>query len=354
VSPALSLGLGLVLLAGGGECLVRGAARLATFFGISPLVIGLTVVAFGTSAPEMAVSLQAVRAGAGDLGIGNVVGSNIFNVLFILGVSALIAPLSVSRRVVWIEAPVMVGMSLLAMLLALDGRLDAAEGALLMGALALYTFWLIWAGRTERNSDPRTRSEPPWTVVRAGLVALVGLGVLTTGARLLVGGAVALATSLGVGDVVVGLTIVAAGTSLPEVAASVVATLRGEREIAIGNVLGSCIFNVTMILGSSAAVAGGLDVPPAIISFDLVVMLAVAVACLPIFFTGHVIARWEGGLFLAYYGVYTVYVVLDATQHRLLPHVQAALLIFALPLTVVTLAVLASRAAASSRETGRA
>ena len=348
--PVLSLTLGLVLLAGGGECLVRGASRLASYFGVSPLVIGLTVVAFGTSAPELAVSLQAVRAGVGNLAIGNVVGSNIFNVLFILGVSALIVPLAVSRRVVWVEVPIMIGISFLALLTALDGRLGVGDGVLLMGVLAAYIVWLVWDGATDSSADVGRPPEPRGSVVLAGLVALIGLGLLIAGARLLVAAAVQLAENLGVSDVVVGLTIVAAGTSLPEVAASVVATLRGEREMAIGNVLGSNIFNVTVILGSSAVVAGGLDVPPAIMSFDFVVMVAVAVACLPIFFTGHAIARWEGGLFLAYYGVYTVYLVLDTTRHELFPQFRAALL-FALPLTAVTLAVLASRAAAG-RDTG--
>jgi cation:H+ antiporter len=174
-------------------------------------------------------------------------------------------------------------------------------------------------------------------------MVLFGLGLLLAGARWLVTGAIELAVVFGVSDSVIGLTIVAVGTSLPEVAASVAATLRGQRDIAIGNVIGSNIFNLTLILGSSAVIAGGIDVGPGVVSFDFVVMIAAAFACAPIFFTGYAVARWEG-VFLAYYGAYTVYLVLDATQHALLPRFQDALLLFALPLTAVTLAVLVTRA----------
>jgi cation:H+ antiporter len=343
MASTLEIVLGLVLLGAGGELLVRGASRLALYFSISPLVIGLTVVAFGTSAPELAVSIQSIRVGTAGLAVGNVVGSNIFNILVIAGVSALILPLAVSRRVVRVEVPIMVGVSCLAVILALDGVVGVGDGLVLLGLVFAYMGWLARAGSGEAATDG-TRRGTQRAAIRAALVASGGVAVLVIGARVLVNGAVAIATALGVSDVVIGLTIVAAGTSLPEAAASVVAALRGEGDIAVGNVVGSNILNLTLILGSTAVMSGGLGVPPGLVSFDLVVMLAVAVACLPIFFTGHRIARWEGGLFVAYYVAYALYLVLDATDHALLPHLQDALLFFALPLTGITLGVMVTRA----------
>jgi cation:H+ antiporter len=188
-------------------------------------------------------------------------------------------------------------------------------------------------------------------VWRSGRAAIAGLLFLLLGARWLVQGAVTLAMAWGISDSVIGLTIVAAGTSLPEVAASLVATLRGHRDMAVGNVLGSNIFNLTVILGVTAAWAGagGLSVPEGVVTFDVVIMVAAAVACLPIFITGHVIARWEGGIFVAYYGAYLSYLVLDAIEHETLPHFRDAMVFFAIPLTVVTLTVLATRTLAASR-----
>jgi cation:H+ antiporter len=348
VPPLLAIAVGLAVLVLGGELLVRGAVRLAARVGVSQLVIGLTVVAFGTSAPELAVSIQAVRTGAGDLALGNIVGSNIFNVLGILGVSALLVPLLVARRLVWTEVPFMVAVSLLAFGLAFDGRLAPADGFVLLGCAAAYTGWLLNTSARDETSD-REGGPPSRSVLGAGLTVLVGLAALVAGARLLVDGAVRVASALGVSDAVVGLTVVAAGTSLPEAATSVMAAVRGQRDIAIGNIVGSNIFNLTVILGSTAAIGGGLAVGPGVLSFDFVVMVAVAVACLPIVFTGHVIDRWEGALFLGYYVAYTVYLVLDATGHEMLPQYRDALVWFALPLTAVTLAVVVARAARLER-----
>ena len=343
------LAAGLGLLALGGELLVRGAARLASRFGVSPLVVGLTVVAFGTSAPELAVSLQAVETGAADIAVGNVVGSNIFNTLFILGISALILPLTVTRRIVHIEVPIVIVVSALAWVLARDGRVAALDGALLLGYLATYTGWMLWSVRAEGAAHAqRAAAERPGPVA-SGLTALAGLGLLILGAGWFVDGAIFLAQALGVSDAVIGLTVVAAGTSLPEVAASVVAAIKGHRDMAVGNVLGSSIFNLTAILGTTALVAGGIAVAPGVLSFDLIVMVAAAVACLPIFVTGHLIARWEGGLFFAYYLAYTTYLVLNATGHERLPHFRDAMVFFAIPLTIVTLLVLTTRSLVRQR-----
>jgi cation:H+ antiporter len=346
--PAIGLVVfGLVLLVAGGELLVRGAVRMALAHGVSTLVVGLTIVAFGTSAPELAVAVQAVRAGTGDLALGNALGSNIFNTLCILGMTALVAPLLVSRRVIWIEVPLVVAISALALGLALDGVLGLLDGVILLLTVAVYTWWLLRTSRTEPDDPPDEAVAPGSTWldrVPAWLLILAGLGVLVLGARGLVDGASTLAAMLGVGDDVIGLTVVAMGTSLPEVAASLVATARGHRDVAVGNVLGSNIFNLTLILGAAALIGGGLEVPRGLLTFDFVVVVASATACLPIFYTGHRIARWEGVLFLGYYVVYVTYLVLDATGHAAASEMRDAVLFFALPLTVITLLVVWGRA----------
>jgi cation:H+ antiporter len=339
---------GIAALVAGAHLLVRGASSLAAALGISPLVIGLTVVAFGTSAPEMAVSVQSAWSGRTDIAVGNVVGSNIFNVLFILGLSALIAPLIVAEQLVRKEVPVMIGASAVLLILALNGDVSRAEGALLFAGVVAYTVYLIVQARREgaaRSPDyeqefgPRTAARGRHWVYQAVLIA-AGLALLVAGSNWLVEGAVRAARALGLSELVIGLTIVAAGTSLPEVAASVLAALKGERDIAVGNVVGSNLFNILAVLGLSALVSpAGLAVAPSLLAFDLPVMIAVFVACLPIFLTGYRIERWEGALFLAYYVFYVTYLVLAATGHALLPLFASAMLLFALPLTAVTLAV---------------
>lgn len=339
-------GLGLLVL--GAEWLVKGASRLAAAFGVSPLVIGLTVVAYGTSAPEMAVSMRSAWAGQPDLAVGNVVGSNIFNVLFVLGASAVIAPLVVAAQLVRLDVPILIGLSFLTLILAADGSIGALDGALLLAGAVAYTLLQVIQSRREAAAirdefaealDGRRSS----TVVNVVLV-VAGLAVLVLGARWLVAGAIAFAQALGVSELVIGLTVVAAGTSLPEVATSILASVRGERDIAVGNVVGSSIFNILAVLGTSAlAAGGGLPVSAALLRFDLPVMVAVAVACLPIFASGARIARWEGTLFLFYYIAYTAYLVLDAQQHDLLPAFSAVMAIFVLPITAITLAVIGWR-----------
>lgn len=342
--------LGLVLLVLGAELLVRGASRLATTLGISPLVVGITVVAFGTSAPELAVSLRAALAGQPDLTIGNVVGSNICNVLLILGIAALVVPLIVAQQLVRLEVPLLIGVSLLLLLLAQDGSVSRVEGLLLVGGAIIYIAWSVRQSRRESvavkeqyQPEPSERPHPrawPFQLVQT----IAGLALLVVGAQWLVDGAIAFARLLGVSELVIGLTVVAAGTSLPEMATSVLASLRGERDIAVGNVIGSGLFNILLVLGLTATIApAGVPVPAAVVNFDLPVMIGVAIACLPIFFTGYCIARWEGGLFLAYYAAYTLYVILAAAQHDALPRYSTVMLEFVLPLTVVTLFVIAGR-----------
>jgi cation:H+ antiporter len=324
---------------------VRGASRLAAAIGISPLVIGLTVVAFGTSSPEMAVSVMSAYEGQADLAVGNVVGSNIFNVLFILGLSAAIAPLLVSRQLIRLDVPIMIGVSVLLLLLVLDGNINRLDGAIFFAGIIAYTaFQIFQARREKKEAESEEAIEKPTTplqwLINIGLV-LGGLVLLVIGSNWLVDGAIFIAQSLGVSELVIGLTIVAAGTSLPEVATSVIASIRGQRDIAVGNVVGSNIFNILAVLGLSGLVSPQtINVAASALTFDIPVMIAVALACLPIFFTGRVIARWEGFVFLAYYVIYTVYLILAATQNAALTTLNAALIWFVLPITAITLVVM--------------
>ena len=345
---------GLAALVLGAQILVRGASRLALSLGISPLVVGLTVVAFGTSAPEMAVSVGAALDGQTDIAIGNVVGSNIFNVLFILGLSALIVPLVVNVQLIRQEVPIMLGASLLLLVLVQDGRIGMLDGALLFTLLIGYTAFLVVQSRTlaQFASEHLTDELPS---LKAGtwdarlpvqlLLIAAGLVLLVLGSDWLVTAAVAFAKAIGVSDLVIGLTIVAAGTSLPEVAASVAAALKGERDMAVGNIIGSNTFNILGCLGLAGMASGsaGLGVGAQVMHFDLWVMLAVALACLPVFITGREIARWEGALFLAYYAAYAAWLVLSARHDGALPMYSTVMTSFVLPLTLVTLVVMLIR-----------
>ncbi|MGE8363103.1 calcium/sodium antiporter [Pseudomonas sp.] len=353
---------GLVLLVAGAEVLVRGAARLAAQFGIPPLIIGLTVVAFGTSAPETAVSVQAALDGSGDLAIGNVVGSNIANVLLILGATALIAPLIVSRQLIRLDVPIMIGASLLAYALAWDGSLSRLDGALLFAGILGYTVFLVISSRREKaagNDDEFTQEfglhekpRPYAWLINLGLV-VTGLVLLVAGSNFLVEGAVALARALGLSELIIGLTVVAVGTSLPELATSLLAAIKGERDIAVGNIVGSNIFNLLCVLGLASLISPlPISVSPNALAFDFPVMIAVAVACLPIFFSGFRINRWEGLLFLGYYAAYTLYLVLFATGRPAVHTFADAMVGYVLPLTAVTLVVIAGRAWHKQRKPG--
>ena len=334
--------VGLVFLIIGAEALVRSASRLAAVLGISPLVIGLTVVAFGTSSPELAVSIKSALSGQASIAVGNVVGSNIFNVLFILGISALIVPLVVAQQLVRLDVP---------LILSLDESFSRIDGLMLVMGLILYVWFLISQSRREsvevrdeyaREFGSKGAAKGFWGK-NLGLI-FGGLILLVLGSRWLVGSAVAFAQYLGVSELVVGLTIVAAGTSLPEVVTSVIAALRGERDIAVGNVIGSNLFNIMGVLGLASIIAPtGIDASPAVVGFDIPVMIGVALVCLPIFFTGGVISRKEGLLLLGYYVAYTLYLVLTASHHDALPQFSAVMLYLVMPLTAVTLFFVALR-----------
>lgn len=345
-------GLGIVLLVVGAEQLVRGSARLAGAIGISPLVVGLTVVAFGTSSPELAVSVNAALAGKTEVALGNVLGSNICNTLLILGLSAVVAPLVVHRQLIRVDVPLMIGASIALVPISLDGRVGRWEGLLLLGVLAIYLTLAVRSGRrrnpaeTRRGMGRRRTRRRTREILLRSLQSLLGLGLLVLGSQWLVDGAVVIATALGLSELVVGLTIVALGTSLPEVATSVVAALRGQRDIAIGNVVGSNLFNILAVLGATATVApAGIPVPRGVLTFDIPVVIVSAVACLPVFYTGLVVSRWEGLLFFSYYVSYTGFLILQAANHAALQTFSFVMTWFALPLTAVglTASVVAAR-----------
>jgi cation:H+ antiporter len=360
---ALSLIGGLVLLVIGGEFLVRGASKLALAFGLTPLVIGLTVVAFGTSAPELAVSVKAALSGSADIAVGNVLGSNIFNVLFILGLSALITPLVVAQQMVKKEVPIMIAAALIAYGMALDGTISQIEGGILFAGVVAYTWFAIRSASAEKKAikeeyekeigGPAEAAEAknPKSILSSLAFILGGLVILVYGSKLLVEGATELARGWGISELVIGLTIVAAGTSLPEVAASAIAAFKGERDIAVGNVVGSNIFNLLSVLGlSSIASPLGIPVSEGALSFDFPIMIACMVACLPVFYIGYSISRSRGIMFLGYYIAYTVYLILDAQQHPSTTQIKVALLYFVIPLTVLTLGYLAFHEVKGSRK----
>lgn len=340
----------------GAELLVRGASGIALNFRISPLVVGLTVVAFGTSAPELAVGIESSLTGKEGITFGTVVGSNIFNILFILGVSAAILPLTVSKKLLRMDVPFMIALSVLLLILSMNGVLSRIEGIFLTGGLIAYTSLLIIQSR--RNSDPVSVGGGDAPIKQKGWIlnftmAVGGFGLLIAGSNWFLDGAVDIARSAGLSEAIIGLTIVAAGTSMPEVVTSVMAAIRGEREIAVGNVVGSNIFNILGVLGISAMFAsGGLDVSSSMIRFDLPVMIVVALACLPIFFTGGVITRGEGVLLLGYYVAFTLYLIMASTQHDALPVFSNVMMWFVIPITVVIMGIVVWQQVIAARGKG--
>jgi cation:H+ antiporter len=348
LTTTISIVGGLLLLVAGAELLVRGAARLAAAARVSPLVIGLTVVAFATSAPELAVSLRSALAGQMDLAVGNVVGSNIFNVLLILGASAVITPLAVSNQVIRFDVPLMILASLALLALGIDRQIGRVDGVVLFAGLVAYLGW-TWVRSRSSPEAPGpelaglTAADKPataWGLVRQAGFVCAGLLLLTAGSHWLVDGSVELARLFRVSELMIGLTIVAAGTSLPELATSLVAAIRGHRDIAVGNIVGSNIFNVLGILGLAGIVAPRpVEVSPEVLGFDIPVMIAAALACLPVFFTGRVIARWEGALFLGYYVAYTSFLLMRARGSETARTFGTVMLVFVVPLTCVTLLV---------------
>lgn len=306
------LALGVILLTGGGEILIRGAVGAARRLGVSPLLSGLLIVGFGTSAPELAVSVDAAMHGQPDIALGNVVGSNISNVFLILGLCAFITPLAVQPLALRRDGLCVVGASVLFVLLAWGGALQRSDAIILLGALTAY---LVWAYRSERDDQTPSASvhaaeaEELATVPSSTLVTIVsvlgGLALLISGSRVLLMGATGLATSLGISEAVIGLTIVAVGTSLPELSISVIAALRRHADVAVGNILGSNLFNLLGILGVSA-ILQPLPLPVRILQFDQWVLLGSALLLFVFLFTGRRVSRLEGGILVSLYALYLI------------------------------------------------
>lgn len=348
--------LGFILLVAGAEIMVRGAVEIAHRFGIPPIVIGLTVVAFGTSAPEMAVAIQSSLNGQADIAMGNVVGSNILNILLILGLAAMITPLLVGSRIVRTDVPFLLFVSVLLFIFAFNGQISFLEGAILFAGSIVFTVYTIFSSRrspthTDQEADQEAEESAEESAEEDApkdrhpglsfLLVIVGLAMLVIGSDMLVKSAVEIARWLGVSELLIGLTVISIGTSLPEIATTVVAAVRGFRGMAVGNVVGSCLFNIMAVTGAAAVFApSGLAVDPALIRFDLPVMLAATFACLPIFATGHLIARWEGLVFFLFYIAYTSYLIIASHSQESVELMRTAMLSFVIPLTLITLFVI--------------
>jgi len=321
----------------GAQLSVRAAVRLAASLKVRPLIIGLTVVALGSSAPQMAVSLQAALSSSADIAVGSVVGSNIFNVLVTLGLSALIIPLRVARQLVRVDIPLMIGASLLVFMLSYNGELSALDGSILLVALLVYLSILLRRSAHANRHAPLHKSadaqrvRAPW--LSSLLVMTCGLVLLVLGGRLLVDAAVVIARDLGLSERVIGLTVIAVSTSLPALTISLIAAIRGERDIAVGNVIGSNLFNLLGVLGLTALIAPGpLSVSPNALDFDLPVMVAVAALCLPVFYSGYRVTRAEGLLLLVLYLAYGLHIVSFTTGMPLADSLEKLMIRFVLPL----------------------
>lgn len=296
--------VGLLGLFFGGEYLVRGAVSIARSYRISPMVIGLTIVGFGTSTPELLVSLNAALDGASAIAVGNVLGSNIANILLILGVTALICPVVIDLRRVWRDLAFMLGSAALLWVMLLDGGLDRPEAAILLAALVLFLVLSFVTGRDAPDEDPGSEALMP--VWKASLITLGGLAVLMVGARLLVDSSTEIARAFGISEAVIGLTVVAVGTSLPELATSVIAAWRRHSEIAVGNIIGSNIFNILGILGLTGLILPIMDLDPRFLAQDMpwVIGSTAALVVLAAGLSG--VTRWAGTILLCAYIVYVL------------------------------------------------
>jgi len=331
--------MGLLLLVLGAELLVRGAVRLAAGWQVRQLIVGLTVVGFGSSAPQLAVSLQAAYTGAPDIAVGSVFGSNIFSILMVLGLSALVVPLRVPRQVIRLDVPLMIAASFLVFGMAMNQYLGRLEGLLLLGCLLLYLYLLRRQaqrhGRHWRNEPTSTRQRW-WPLCVAAMAG--GIVLLLLGGHLLLDAAVEIAAEYGLSDRFIGLTIVAVGTSMPQLATSLIAAMRGQRDIAVGNVIGGNLFNLLGVLGLTAVIAPApLTVSPNALAFDLPVMVAVAALCLPLFYAGYRVTRFEGLLLLALYAAYGVHVVAFTTGLGIAGRLEHLMQFYGLPLLAVSM-----------------
>ncbi len=336
---------GLVALIAGAELFLKAVDHFGLKWGISPLIMGLTVVAFATGAPELAISIKAAASGSADLVLGNIIGSNVANILLILGITSLIAPINITRRIIKIDVPIVIVVSIVLMILSFDGKLTTIDGVILLAgfiAYSIYTYIHIQRSKEEETEQifeyEKTMDELAkgnWFYIKNGGMLLIGLVMIVLGSNWMVESAVEIATILGLSELVIGLTIVSIGTSLPEVATSLSAARKGNADIAVANVLGSNLYNVLLTLGLTLIIAPNvLDVSAKAISLDLPFMVAVSIACIPIFIAGFNLTRMDGFIFLFYYLSYLTYLVLDAVSSTFVPTIELAMLWIIVPATV--------------------
>ncbi|QKF51422.1 Inner membrane protein YrbG [Pseudomonas graminis] len=334
---------GLLLMIIGAQMSVRAAVALAALLKTRPLFLGLTVVALGSSAPQLAVGLQAAFTDSTDIAVGSVIGSNIFNILVTLGLSALIIPLRVARQLVRVDLPLMIAATALVAALAWNGELSALDGVVLLLGMAAYLFVVVRQFAHGARHVPRTDLEPRrriWPLLGRLALMACGLALLTFGSYLLVGAAVSVALDLGLSERVIGLTVIAVATSLPALMTSLIAALRGERDIAVGNIIGSNLFNLLGGLGITALISTGpLSISPNALDFDLPVMLGVAALCVPLFYSGYRITRLEGLLMLGLYAVYGLHIVSFTTGMPLAERLERLMIHYALPVIAVCIVV---------------
>tara|TARA_R110002124_G_scaffold194919_2_gene361968 strand:+ start:8466 stop:9560 length:1095 start_codon:yes stop_codon:yes gene_type:complete len=336
---------GLAALVGGAELFLKGVDHFGVKWRVSPLIMGLTVVAFATGAPELAISLQAAISGNADLVLGNIIGSNIANILLILGISAMIKPLVVKLRVVQIDVPIVIAASILLYIIAFDGELTTLDGVWLLLGLVAYSVFTFFQIKKERSNQPEeTDFEAAERKLASGWFfyaknigyLIVGMGLIVQGSDWMVQSAVEIATILGLSQLVIGLTIVSIGTSLPEVATSIATIRKGNTDMAVANVLGSNLYNILLTLGLTVVIAPNiLDVSAAAIAFDLPFMVAVSVVCIPIFVAGFDITKTDGSIFLFYYGSYLTYLVLDAVGSSFVKPMETGMVYIVIPVTLI-------------------
>ncbi|MAO64315.1 MAG: hypothetical protein CL666_04895 [Balneola sp.] len=337
--------LGLVMLIAGAELFLKSVDKFGLAWSVSPVVMGLTVVAFATGAPELAISLQAAAEGKPDLVLGNILGSNIANILLILGIAGLVKPLKITNRIIKIDVPVVIGASVLLFVLAMDGSLTPRDGFIILAALVVYSLFVYRQIRKDRQVNRLKNEENPskldepvtaWFYTKYILILLIGLAFIVSGSRWMVDAAVEIAGVLGISELIIGLTIVSIGTSLPEVATSLSAVRHNDSDTAVANVMGSNLYNIFLTLGLTIVVApGALSVSPDALKLDMPIMIAVALACLPLFWPGKQLGRIEAGGFLFYYIAYMAYLVLISIQHPLEQTMEWWMVWVIMPVTVV-------------------
>ncbi len=339
--------LGLVGLIAGAELFLKAVDHFGLKWGVSPLIMGLTVVAFATGAPELAISVKAALSGSADLVLGNIIGSNIANILLILGITAVISPLNITRRVISIDVPIVIAASALLFILALDGGLSTIDGVILLVGFVAYSYFTFVQIRKNTGDDEveevfqyeksaEELAKGSYFYIKNVGLLLIGLGLIVLGSNWMVDSAVTIARILGLSELVIGLTIVSIGTSLPEVATSLSAARKGKADIAVANVMGSNLYNLLLTLGLTLVIAPSvLTVSVDAINFDLPFMVAVSMACIPIFIAGFNLTRMDGGIFLFYYVSYLTYLVLDALTSPIVEPIQFGMSFIILPATII-------------------